>query len=455
MKDADRLITAAMNAAREATDVIVKCTAASDNQIRFSNGQIDISNQWSFTKMDVFVAIGKRIGSTEIQGPTSQVVRARISELVARTKGMGQSQLYNGISGAPSKHRRARGLLDRGIEGFGEQAPILVRQVIDAAEEQGARRVAGSLSFGRRRFELGTNHGVRECYDESSYDLNVRSFVDSESSGQGLASGRDMSKAEERFLEAARESGRIAAMSKGGVQGRPGRYDLLMNPTVAANLLGQLAESANPLLMMLGASPLKGRLGAQLGPEGLSVVDDPDMAEGLGSRPFDDEGVPTRVVDLFRRGRFVGVLHSTSTAREAGTQTTGSSRLVNMGGSRLPAPWASNLAFKAGDSSPQEMLEDCKKPTIYVTSTWYTRFSNYEEGIFSTIPRDGIFLVENGEIAKPLRKIRISDNIVGLLSRIQQIGSDVTQVRWWEEVETPTFIPHVKFSDVNITTATM
>ena len=111
--------------------------------------------------------------------------------------------------------------------------------------------------------------------------------------------------------------------------------------------------------------------------------------------------------------------------------------------------------FKAGDLSPEEMLEECKRPTIYVTSTWYTRFSNYEEGIFSTIPRDGIFLVENGEITKPLRKIRISDNIVGLLSRIQQIGSDIRQVHWWEEVGTPTFIPHIKFTDVNISTATM
>jgi len=454
MKDVDGLITSALKAAHEATDVIVTCTSARNNQIRFSNGQIDISNQWSFTRMDIFVAIGRRIGSTEIQGPTSKIVRGRISELIARTKGMGESQLYNGISEAPSKHRRARGLLDPGIGSFGERAPILVRQAIDVAEEQGASRVAGSLSFGRRRFELGTNYGVRSGYEESSYDLSVRSFVDSESSGQGLASGRDTSKAEGRFLEAARDSGRIAAMSKGGVQGRPGRYDLLMNPTVGANLLGQLAESANPLLLLLGFSPLKGRLGAQLGPEGLSVVDDPDIAEGLGSRPFDDEGVPTRAVDLFSRGKFVAVLHNTTSAREAGTRTTGSSRLVNMGGSMLPAPWASNLSFKAGDASPEEMLKECRRPTIYVTSNWYTRFSNYEEGIFSTIPRDGIFLVENGEITKPLRKIRISDNIVGLLSRIQQIGSDVRQVHWWE-VETPTFIPHIKFSDVNITAATM
>lgn len=454
MKDVDGLIAAAINAARAGSDVIVRCTTARDSQIRFCNNQIEISNQWNSTRMDVFLAIGRRIGSTEIEGPNRKVVKGRVAELITRTRGMAESQLYGGISEAAYKHRPVRGLLDPEIDSFGDQAPVLVRQVIDVAQEQGAKRVAGSLAFGRRWHELGTNHGVRASYEESSYDLNARSFVDFESSGQGLASGREISRAEGRFLEAARQSGRIAAMSKGGAQGRPGRYDLLMGPTVGANLLGQLAESANPLLMMLGSSPLKGRLGAQLGPEGLSVVDDPGIAEGLGSRPFDDEGVPARRVDLFKRGRFVGVLHNTTSAREAGTQTTGSSRLVGLGRSTIPAPWASNLVFKGGDLSPEEMLEECKRPTVYVTSNWYTRFSNYEEGIFSTIPRDGTFLVENGEIAGAVRKIRISDNIVGLLSRIQQIGSDVTQVHWWE-VETPTFIPHIRFSDVNITAATM
>ncbi len=454
MKDLDGLIDAALRAAGSATDVIVKCTTSRDWQIRFCNSQIEISNQWVSTKMDVFVAVGRRVGSTEIEAPTAKKVRTRVAELVAWTSSMAESQLYGGISDKSYRHRTLKDLIDPEIDGFAEQAPFMVRLAVEAAEEQGARKVAGSLMFGRRRHDLATNHGVRATYEESSYDLNIRSFADSESSGQGLASGRKISRAEERFVRAARESGRIARMSMGGTQGRPGKYDLLMGPTVAANLLGQLAESANPLLMMLGSSPLKGRLGAQLGPEVLSVVDDPSIAEGLGSRPFDDEGVPCRRVKVFDRGRFVGLLHSTTSARQAGTRTTGSSRLLSLGRSKIPAPWASNLVFAAGGARTEEMVEECRRPTIYVTSNWYTRFSNYEEGTFSTIPRDGIFLIEGGQIKKPLRRIRISDNIVGLLSRIEQVGSDVTQVHWWE-VETPTFIPHIKFSDVNVTAATM
>ena len=454
MRDRDRLIDAALEEAKEATDVIVRYYAGRDNQIRFSNGQIDIAKQWTSTKMDLFVAIGKKIGSTEIESPTGEAVKARVKELISLTKRMEESQLYEGISEDTFTQTPMPGLLDVEIDGFGETAPGLVRKVVEAAEGEGAKRVAGSLIFGRDLVESRTNHGAGGSYEHSSYEMTVRSFIDAESSGQGLACGRDISKAEERFLKAGSESGRIAVMAQGGTQGRPGKYCLIMSPTVGANLIGQLAEGANPLMMMLGWSPLKDRLGDRLAPEEFSVVDDPHKEEGLGSRPFDVEGVPTRSADLFKDGRFVGMVHNSTSARRMGTETTGSSCLLSLGGSKIPAPWASNLVFKAGDAGPEEMLAECKKPTIYVTSNWYTRFSNYIEGTFSTIPRDGIFLVEDGEIKRPIRKIRISENILGLLSRIEQIGSDVKQIHWWE-VETPTFVPHIKFSEVNITAAKM
>ena len=75
------------------------------------------------------------------------------------------------------------------------------------------------------------------------------------------------------------------------------------------------------------------------------------------------------------------------------------------------------------------------------------------EGIFSTIPRDGIFLIENGEIQKPVRKLRLSENLLGMLSRIEAIGKDIKQINWWE-VGIPTFIPTIKVADCNLSAAT-
>jgi len=454
MKDRDLLIQAAIEAAAEATDVVVTYTSGRDSQIRFSNGQVDIAKLWAYSKMSVFIALDRRIGSTEIENPTKPLIQKRVRELVLDARKMDRSPLYEGISGEALAPISRPKLVDEDVDGFGQAAGGLVTDTIQAAEEEGARSVAGSLIFGRDLTEIRTNYGAGGVYESSYYELNVRSFMDHETSGQGLACGRDISKAPERFLKAGSDSGRLAVLAKNGTQGRAGKYDLLMSPTVAANVLGQLVEGANPLMMMLGLSPLTDRLGSVLAPEGFSVIDDPWREEGLGSRPFDVEGVPTRPVDLFKDGRFVGVVHNTTTAKKAGGQTTGSSYLMEFGGSKIPAPWASNLVFEGGSGTREEIIEECRRPTIYVTSNWYTRFSNYAEGTFSTIPRDCTLLIEEGEVKRPIRKIRISENIIDLLSRLERLGEDVTQVHWWE-VETPTYVPHMKFKDVNITAATM
>jgi PmbA protein len=139
------------------------------------------------------------------------------------------------------------------------------------------------------------------------------------------------------------------------------------------------------------------------------------------------------------------------------TKSTGNSYLGGVYsedlGPRLLAPIPSNYVYDAGDYSLDEIIAECKKPTIYLTSNWYTRFTNFMEGIFSTIPRDGIFMIENGEIQKPVRKLRLTETLLGMLSRIQTIGKDVKQINWWE-VNTPTFIPTIKVENCNLTAAT-
>ena len=61
--------------------------------------------------------------------------------------------------------------------------------------------------------------------------------------------------------------------------------------------------------------------------------------------------------------------------------------------------------------------------------------------------------IEKGEIKRPIRKLRLSDNLLGMCSRISAIGKDIRQILWWE-VPTPTFIPTIKVDDCNITSAT-
>jgi len=120
-------------------------------------------------------------------------------------------------------------------------------------------------------------------------------------------------------------------------------------------------------------------------------------------------------------------------------------------GVKMLLPNTSNLVFDNGDRTVEELLES-SRPTIYVTSNWYTRFQNYQSGDFSTIPRDAMFLIEKGQ-KKPIKNLRISDNSLRMFSNISALGNDRRQVYWWE-VETPTFIPSMRIKDCRLTAAT-
>ncbi|NHJ46487.1 MAG: TldD/PmbA family protein [Asgard group archaeon] len=437
-----------------ASEVIVKSIKSPSYQIRFSNSNIDISKKWDVNLLEIFIALGRKTTQVDIPDPTEQKIKETVKRSIHFASKLPDSELYGGMNTDVHKYQPISGLHDKNIDNLYEKAPELVNTAINSSLNEGAKRVAGAFYFGSNKTSLKTSHGVEASYDASYYRMTIRSFVDFESSGQDVIVGRSLTDIEKKFESAGAASGKLAKMAVGGKQGKAGKYDLIMSPTVAANVLGQITDGANPVMMMLGMSPIGDHMGEQIGPENLNVVDNPHISEGWGSLPIDVEGVPTSKTPIIKDGVLVGVIHNTTTAKAMQTETTGNSALLEWWfGTKLLAPEASNVVFSPGDQSLDEIIADSKKPTIYVTSNWYTRYTNMLEGEFSTIPRDGMFLIEDGEIKKPIRKLRLTDNLLRMSKNIIAIGKDQKQIRWWE-VYTPTFIPTIKVKDCNITAAT-
>ncbi len=126
-------------------------------------------------------------------------------------------------------------------------------------------------------------------------------------------------------------------------------------------------------------------------------------------------------------------------------KSTGNAGLVN--------PQPRNVVMGAGDMSQEEMIRECKNG-LYITDVWYTRFQNYQTGDFSTIPRDAILVIKNGEIVGSIKNIRVSDNIQKMFENVVALGKEQQWIHWWE-VTIPTYLPHVLVNNVNITKSTM
>ena len=122
--------------------------------------------------------------------------------------------------------------------------------------------------------------------------------------------------------------------------------------------------------------------------------------------------------------------------------------MINTGNAGLIMQRSSNIVFEKGELE-EGNVKDIEKG-LYVTNSWYTRFQNYRTGDFSTIPRDGMFLIKNGKIEKAVKNMRITDNMLNLLNNIERIGKEVKQMKTWE-ADIPTMSREILIKDVNIT----
>ena len=120
------------------------------------------------------------------------------------------------------------------------------------------------------------------------------------------------------------------------------------------------------------------------------------------------------------------------------------------------APHPINIILQEGNQTKEEIIKEMKSG-IYITNVWYTRFQNYMSGDFSTIPRDGIFEIKNGEIIGSLKNIRITENLQRILMGIKKISNNPHWIQWWgmEGTGAPALTPTVLVEDVNITLPTM
>jgi PmbA protein len=191
---------------------------------------------------------------------------------------------------------------------------------------------------------------------------------------------------------------------------------------VASALLSPLVLAFNGKSVLEGASPLKDKLGEQVFDKKLSLWDDATIAYGVGSYPFDDEGVSGRRLPLVTNGVVTNFFYDLQTAALAGTKSTGSGQRAGGG---FPRPNISSLILSGGDVSFQAMVEDMKEGLI-VEQVMGAEQGNILGGDFGGNVLLG-YKVENGEIVGRVKDTMIAGNVYQVLKELLGIGQEA---RW-------------------------
>ena len=237
--------------------------------------------------------------------------------------------------------------------------------------------------------------------------------------GYGFSAGRTFSELEPDV--AARDAVERAVRLLGATQPRSQRLTVILDPLVTRSLLGILGAALSGESVLKGRSMFVGREGEEVAAPGVTLVDDPTVAEAFGASTHDAEGVPTRRTTLIGAGVLRGFLHNVYTGRRSGAGTTGS---AVRGVKSTPAVGARALTLLPGTRPPDTILSTTDEALYVQSVSGLHSGTNPVSGDFS-VGAEGL-MVRGGAFAEPVREVTIASTLPRMLLDIAEIGSDLT-----------------------------
>ena len=316
-----------------------------------------------------------------------------------------------------------------------------VLAVIGAADDAGVLAF-GSFTTHAERIGVANSKGVR-AYEERTWSqlLTVSMGPDGEA-GYAEAAAVDASTIDAGTV--GREAADKARRSRGAVALAPGEYPVVLEEYAVGDILEMLAYVG-----FSAQAVQEGRsfheAGRVVGSPLVTIVDDAADPAGMPSA-FDYEGVAKQRVVLIGGGVCRDVVHDTRTAARAGVVSTGHA---------LPAPntlgpLPLNLLMDAGTDRRDELIGGLERGLL-VSRFHYTNPVHPKLAIITGMTRDGLFLVEHGEVVGPVRNLRFTQSYLGALAGVQAVSRERRLLRGFLG---PMVVPAVRIAAFEFTGAT-
>ncbi|KIC49916.1 TldD/PmbA family protein [Tateyamaria sp. ANG-S1] len=293
------------------------------------------------------------------------------------------------------------------------QADALAAEAAAMAVKGVSQVQQASAAYGARDVWLAASNGFSGGYRRTDRALSCVAIA-----GTGTGMERDYSGDSRIFqsdLRSAEEIGTEAGhrtVERLDARKPPtGAFPVLFDERISSTLIGHLLAAANGSSVARGSSWLREKLGQQVLPDGLNLVEDPHRPRTSGSRPFDAEGLATKRRVIVQDGVLTGWTLDLATGRKLGMSSTGNAA---RGTSAPPSPSNWNVTLDAGTATRDDLIRDMGTGllvTSMIGSTINPNTGDYSRGAAG-------MWVENGEIAYPVNECTIAGNLIDMLRAI-------------------------------------
>jgi PmbA protein len=414
------VVAAALRAGADAAEAVGAERSALSINVRL--GKLEEVEREESRDLGLRVFVGRQ-QATVSGSDISAEARAKLVERAVAMARLAPEDPYSGLAD-PAGYAKGP-LPDLDLLDTEEPSPESLEDMARATEEaaRGMPRISnsdgGSASASRSEWRLVTSNGFSGIHRASGYSLGASVIA---ADGDEMEGGYDGRSARWRSdLPSPRaigeEAGRRAAARLGARKIESTTAAVIFENRLATSLIGPLIGAIAGPSIARGNSFLKDKLGQQIFARNINIVDDPHKVRGLGSSPFDDEGVANRVWSLIEDGVLTTWLMNSSSARQLGLASTGHASRGLAGPSGVGT---SNLTVQPGDKDQAGLMRDAGAGVL-ITSMFGPSL-NGNTGDWS-VGCAG-FWFENGEIAYPVAEITVAGNLIDIYGRLV-VGSDL------------------------------
>ena len=403
---AARAVEAAQKAGATASDALA--IGATDITASIRNGQPETIERAESTGIGLRVFVGQ--GAATLS--SSELTAESMADMAARAVAIARAvpaDPFGGLADASllAKKWPSPDIHDTTLPEMA-QLQTLAREAEDAGRANSAITNSGGAdaSASEHRIALATSHGFHGNYATSRYSISTSLIAGSGDSMQRdydydmVTHYRDLANAAAIGQHAAERT--VAKLNPRKLPSQSAT--VYFEPRTGRQLLSALASAISGASIARGTSFLKDAMGEQLFAKNITVTDDPLRDHGLGSHPFDAEGIAATKRDFIAGGILTSWILDTRSANQLGLKTTGH---ASRGLSGSPHPSTTNFYLHGGTQSPAELFTELGDG-FYVTET-IGHGTNLITGDYS-VGASGFWL-ENGHRMYPVSEVTIAGNL--------------------------------------------
>ncbi len=394
--------------------------------IRVRNGELEILQEAGAHGVGFRVFVQKRMGFSSCNDFSDKALEAYIQASVRFAKNTTPDE--NNVLPDDKGITKVGKLYDPQISQTPMEEKIkMVKKVEKLAMKDARITKSSGASYGEGEEEifLANSNGLSKSSKISSCSYGV--YVVAEKGEQKSSAGEycsrrffaDLKPPEEIAEKAAKDAYEMLDPQMVKTQ----KAAVIFDPDVARAILGGILAAINGERVLQGRSFLAKKMNQKISSELVTIIDDGTRPKGLGSKPFDGEGVPTQKRIIVEKGILKGFMYNTIVAKRAGVKSTGNASRGSF--ASAPGIGAHNFYMTAGGNSREEIIKKTEKGLLLKDVTGYgidPVSGNFSGGASG-------FWVEDGKIAFPVRGLTIAGSAFEMLDNIDMVGDDLDLTR--------------------------